>query len=263
MKRLTLHRIALIALLGVLPGCCAAASIGIVTIVDGEAGLIREARRLDAAEGLRVRDEDIVRTGPATRLVRIELSDGSALDLGADTELVLQPRAGRFGERAATLFLARGWLKVSSAPGEPLAGVAGASLDLRALVGTAVLHAAPRAMLVFVESGQARAAEAEAAFEVALAEGDAFVRRGREAATGERHPPAGWLDGLPRAFADSLPRRAARFHARPVEPGPGVPVAAADMPRWLDAVRAPRASPPAPRLRPVTATLTHSMETTR
>ncbi len=255
MKRLTLPRAALLALWGVLlPGCCAAASIGIVTIVDGEASLLRDAQRFAAAEGLRVRDEDIVRTGADARLVRIELSDGSALDLGPDTELMLQPRAGgRFGERAATLYLARGWLKVASA-GQPLAGIASPSADLRALVGTAVLHAGPEATLVFVEAGQARVAEAGAAHEVALGDGDAFVRRGREAATSARRPPPGGLAGLPRAFADSLPRRAARFQARPAEPGRGLPVTRAELASWIDAepaLRTPRvAAHAAPRSRP-------------
>ena len=39
-----------------------------------------------------------------------------------------------------------------------------------------------------------------------------------ETATLARRPPAELLQGLPRAFADSLPRRATRFQARPAEP---------------------------------------------
>ena len=57
---------------------------------------------------------------------------------------------------------------------------------------------------------------------LALKDGDAFVRRGGAAATLARRPPADLLAGLPRAFVDSLPRRAARFQDRPVEPGAGV-----------------------------------------
>ena len=63
MKRLTFPRAGLLALLGALPAWCAAASIGIVTIAEGEASVVREAQRFAVAEGLRVHDEDIVRTG--------------------------------------------------------------------------------------------------------------------------------------------------------------------------------------------------------
>lgn len=242
MKRLTFPRAGLLALLGALPAWCAAASIGIVTIAEGEASVVREAQRFAVAEGLRVRDEDIVRTGPDARLVRLELADGSALDLGPDTELMLQPRAaGRFGERAATLYLMRGWLKVASGAGA-LTGIASAAADLHTLAGTAVLRVAPEAVLVFVESGQARVSEPDAATpEMALAEGDAFVRRGRTAPTSARRPPADLLQGLPRAFADSLPRRTARWQARPVEPGAGTPVSYAEVARWIDGEPALRA----------------------
>ena len=146
MKRLTFPRAGLLALLGALPAWCAAASIGIVTIAEGEASVVREAQRFTVAEGLRVRDEDIVRTGPDARLLRLELADGSTLDLGPDTELMLQPRAaGRFGERAATLYLMRGWLKVASGAGA-LTGIASAAADVHTLAGTAVLRVAPEAV---------------------------------------------------------------------------------------------------------------------
>lgn len=241
MKRLTFPRAGLLALLGALPVWCAAASIGIVTIAEGEASVVREAQRFAVAEGLRVHDEDIVRTGPDARLLRLELADGSTLDLGPDTELMLQPRAaGRFGERAATLYLMRGWLKVASGAGA-LTGIASAAADLHTLAGTAVLRVAPEAVLVFVESGQARVSEPDTASEMALAEGDAFVRRGRASATSARRPPADLLQGLPRSFADSLPRRTARWQARPVEPGAGTPVSYAEVARWIDGEPALRA----------------------
>ncbi len=241
MKHPLLPRAVLVALTALWPAWCVAASIGVVTIADGEVNVVREAQRFAAVEGMRVRDEDIVRTGSDTRLVRVELTDGTALDLGPDSELMLQPRAtGRFGERAAALYLARGWLKVSTAK-DAVTGIASASADLRSLAGTAVMRVAPEATLVFVEAGQAQVAEPDAARELALGDGDAFVRRARAAAVTARRPPAELLHGLPRAFADSLPRRAARFLAQPVEPGAGTPVSYAEVARWIDGEPALRA----------------------
>lgn len=234
MSRFRLPLLALLALLAAHAGATLAAPIGIVTIADGEAGVVREAQRFAAVEGLRLRDDDIVRTGAGTRLLRIELGDGTALDLGPATELMLAPRAaGRLGERAALLYLARGWLKVSTGA-NGATGIASPLADLRRIDGTAVMRASPDALLVFVEAGQARVAEAGSDAAVAVADGDAFVRRAGETAAAARRPPADLLNGLPRAFTDSLPRRAVRFAGAPAVPGPGQPVPFAEVAAWID-----------------------------
>lgn len=242
-----------VALIGLLPAWCAAASIGIVTIVDGDLAVLRDTHRFAAAEGLRVRDNDILRTGSEAKLARIELSDGTTLDLGPDTELMLQPRVGgAFGERAAMLYLARGWLKIGT-PAEPgAAGVASAVMDLQRLTGTAVLRAMPGEAMLFVEAGRAQVAEVRegrAAKPLALEDGDAVVMRPNEATVMAQRPPAEMLHGLPRAFADSLPRRAARFQNQPVEPGATTPVAYAEVSRWLNG-EAPLRSIAVPRFAP-------------
>lgn len=234
MKRPILCSVVLFALLGVCAGGSLAAPIGILTMAEGEVSVVREAQRFAASEGLRVRDDDIVRTGAETRLARIELADGTTLDLGPATELMLQPRAaGRLGERAATLYLMRGWLKVSTGR-DGATGLGSPMVDLEHVAGTAVMRVSPEAALVFVESGQARVAESDRDTATALGDGDAYVRRSREAATLARRPPADLLQGLPRGFADSLPRRAARFQAVPVEPGPSQPVDFAEVASWID-----------------------------
>ena len=227
-----------LALLAALPACSMAASIGIVTIVDGDVAVLRDTQRFAAVEGLRLRGDDVLRTSTETRLARIELADGTALDLGPDTELLLQPGMGSaLGERAATLYLARGWLKVSAGTEPGAIGIASATLDLQRLAGTAVMNLQPGATLLFVEAGSAQAApvqDGRAGKPLALKDGDALVRRSGEAASVARRPPADLLQGLPRAFADSLPRRAARFQARPVEPGAAVAVTYADVSRWIN-----------------------------
>lgn len=242
-----------VALIGLLPAWCAAASIGIVTIVDGDLAVMRDTQRFAAAEGLRVRNDDILRTSADTRLARIELTDGTTLDLGPDTELMLQPRTGgAFGERAATLYLARGWLKIGSAADPGVAGVASGTIDVQHLTGTAVLRAAPDGTLLFVEAGNAQAAEVQdgrAAKAQSLKDGDALVKRANEVVILARRPPADLLQGMPRGFADSLPRRAARFQANPVEPGAAVPVAYAEVSRWLNG-EAPLRAMAVPRFTP-------------
>lgn len=252
MKLPTLLRPA-VALLGLLPAWCAAASIGIVTIVDGELAVLRDTQRFAAAEGLRLRNDDILRTSVDARLARVELTDGTTLDLGPDTELMLQPRTGgAFGERAATLYLARGWLKIGSTAEPGITGVASGAIDVQQLAGTAVLRAASGATLLFVEAGQAQVAEVQDGRAVrpqALRDGDSLVKRSNESASLPRRPPADLLQGMPRGFADSLPRRAARFQSHPVEPGLATPVAYAEVSRWLNG-EAPLRALAVPRFTP-------------
>lgn len=234
MSRFHLLCLGLLAAIALPAGAARAAPIGTLTIVDGEAAIVREAQRVAAVEGLRLHDDDIVRTGAGAQLLRIELVDGTALDLGPATELMLQPRAlSRLGERATLLYLARGWLKVSSGA-NGAAGLASPLADLRHIDGTAVMRVSAQAAVVFVEAGQARVAEAGREAALAMASGDAFVRRAGEAATTARRPPAALLNELPRGFADSLPRRAARFVAAPAAPGPAQPVAFAEVAAWID-----------------------------
>lgn len=234
MKRPVLASVVLFALLGVSPAWSLAAPVGIVTIAEGEVSVVRDDQRLAVSEGMRVRDDDIVRTGADTRLVRIELGDGTAIDLGPSTELMLQPRAGgRLGERASLLYLARGWLKVSTGK-DGATGLASPLVDVLQVSGSAVLRVTPEVAMLFAETGQARVAEAGRDSATALADGDALVRRAREAASPARRPPPELLQGLPRGFVDSLPRRAARFQAAPAEPVALQPVTYAEVAAWID-----------------------------
>jgi hypothetical protein len=225
------------ALLALVPAWAAAASIGLFTIVDGEVALLRDTQRLDAAEGVHLHADDIVRTGVQTRLVRVELGDGTVLDLGPDTELLL-PRAGTaLQERGPTAYLARGWLKLTNTGGATNAGVASGTLDLRRVAGTALLRLGPDVQAGFVESGAAELVDrgdARNPRTQPLREGDAFARHGNEPARVVRHMPAELLQGLPRAFVDSLPRRTARFAGTAVEPHGAGDVSYADVAYWLN-----------------------------
>ena len=82
-----------------------------------------------------------------------------------------------------------------------------------------------------------------------MRDGDALVKRSNESASLARRPPADLLQGMPRGFADSLPRRAARFQANPVEPGAATPVAYAEVSRWLNG-EAPLRALAVPRFAP-------------
>jgi hypothetical protein len=239
---------ALALVLAALPCHGAEPALGLITIVDGDAVVVREAREFAAAEGQALRAEDIVRSRDGTRLARIELDGGTLLDLGPATELLLQPRAfAAPAEQGTSLYLLRGWLKVttSAAKGAPGVALASPQVGVARLVGSAVVHVAPQAVLVFLETGHAdvldRTAGKPGAVH-ALSDGDAFAVGAGMPGALLRRPPPDLLEGLPRAFADSLPHRAALWHGRAVEPGPLATLRYADLAPWLHAEPALRES---------------------
>ncbi len=233
--------IAALLTLAALPARSTDAPIGMFTIVEGDLVVLRDTRGFAAAEGLRLRSEDIVRSGAGTRLARIELADGTVLDLGPQTELLLQPRVlASAPGRSASLYLLRGWLKVSTPSDAGSAGFAFASprVDVARLAGSVVVHALPQASLVFVEGGRGDVIErgdGKAGATHALKDGDAFASRAALPGALLRRPPPDLIEGLPRGFADSLPRRARQWQASVVEAGAGTELSYADVSPWIHA----------------------------
>lgn len=215
-----------------------AQTLGVVTIVDGLATVQRGSERFAATEGLRVQADDIVVTGAAARVLRIELDDGKALDLGPATQALLQPQAFEVGdERRATVYLGRGWAKLSApwqltTPG----AVATARLDLQ-VRGTLVARVDGGSAWGYVEAGlgSAQPRDGRRFAPQGLKEGEAYTQRadggGREAA------PPKLLAQLPREFTDTLPRRAARFANAAVPPRAATALPRDELPDWLRADR--------------------------
>ena len=217
------------------------APLGLVTIVEGDVSVMRGTHEHAVAAGLRLQAEDIVRTGAGTRLARIELDDGTVLDLGPQTDLLLQPRVlAAPAERAASAYLLRGWLKIGTpadAGGSDVA-IASARLDVAGLAGQVVVRALPQASLVFVEGGRAEVIEranGKAIATQALRDGDAFALRAALPGALLRRPPPDLMEGVPRAFVDPIPRRAARWQGRTVAPGPGHAIEYSDASPWIHA----------------------------
>ncbi|MEO8057588.1 MAG: hypothetical protein ABI671_04620 [Burkholderiales bacterium] len=242
MTRLALYA-ALLFALSMLPAHGAETTLGVISIKDGELVVLRETREFAATEGLRLRADDIVRSRESTRLARIETDDGTVLDLGPGTELLLQPRAfSNAAERGLSLYLLRGWLKLgtatATASGASNVVLAMPQLGVARLTGSVVVRATPQASLVFVESGRADVFErtdGRPAGSHALKDGDAFAARASLPGTLLRRPPADLISGLPRAFVDSLPRRASLWQGRVVEAGSGTEPAYASVAPWINA----------------------------
>lgn len=217
----------------------AAPAPALVTILEGDASVLRETLRFAAAEGLALRADDIVVTGSAARLVRIELDDGRTLDLGPATQLMLLPRAlARDGAPAA--YLLQGWAKLTvPAPGAgapATATLATPKGDAARIGGTLIASVAADRMWLFAESGSAelqRRRDGRGQLQP-LKDGDSYLLPAQGPGTLARTPPPELRGQVPRAFIDTLPRRSARFAGRMVEPAKAVEVAYGEIAPWVN-----------------------------
>jgi len=239
----------LAAVLGLaLPLCAAAASLpgaALLTVVDGDAAVLRDTGRFAAAEGLRLRADDIVSTGTATRLVRIELDDGKTLDLGPSTQLMLLPRPlARDGNATPSAYVLQGWVKLTVPAKSPTPAVLSTPrLDVARIGGALIAHVAAEQLWVFAESGGVelqRRRDGKATLLQPLADGDSYVLQGNAPGGTSRMAPAELRSQVPRAFLDTLPRRAERFAGRTVEPTRPAEVTYAEIAPWVNAESALR-----------------------
>jgi hypothetical protein len=227
----------------------------LLTIADGPVQVLRGTQRFEGAEGLLLADDDIVRTTAATRVVRIEFGDGRALDLGPATQVMLLSArtAQAQGWPGAGALALQGWAKFSAgaSAGRLVLPQAQAVTEAR---GVALVHVAEGgAALAFAESGGLTLLpRGGGGADLLLREGETWTRDAASGAVRVSARAAG-LREMPRALADTLPRRAAAFDGRAIEAADGVSLDASDLAPWqqaapqlLAALRAPAATRPAP-----------------
>jgi hypothetical protein len=232
---------AFLMLFSALPALCVAApAIGMFTVVEGEAVVIRDSVRFAATEGLPLQADDIVHTADSAQFVRMELAQGGVIDVGPATRLLLRPRFAQPGDRPALAYMLQGWVKLT-APATQKISLASARMDLTELAGVAVVRVADDLSFVFAESGAAKLVERGGQARAhQLAGGQAYERRGNEEGAVLSRPAADVVKAMPRAFADSLPLRAKRFQDAQVAPVSPVEIGYDDVAAWINAERALR-----------------------
>lgn len=217
------------------------------TIVEGEVHLVREAVNHTLTEGTRLTREDILHTGPASRLVRVEFADGVIFDLGPETRLLLAPPARARGKTMARAYLLGGLVKVGLPAGtaaeDPL--VVSPLFELASVSRGVVLKVAPNEAALFAESGEASLAErrdGQAQARMTVKNGQFYQRLGDGRAQVSGRPAPAFIQALPRAFLDTLPSRLGRWSARESAPRRIGTLAYDDARPWLDAEPALRAA---------------------
>ncbi len=205
--------------------------LALVSVLDGDAVVLRDDARLAAAEGLALQAGDILVTGAQTRLLRVEYPNGLAVELGPQTQALLEPPLEH-----ETVYLLEGWAKLNL-PKTAAATLGGPGLEIAMGAGAAVVALRPGADMVFAESGTLTVQSRPAgAFAVPLAAGQmlALGAPGAKPEVSPRPTPA-LVQAMPRAFMDSLPSRAAAFQGKDIVPKALGPIAWADAQPWIDA----------------------------
>jgi hypothetical protein len=242
--RLPLRASVAALLLGMHAGVSAQGAL--VGILEGRATLLRTVGKFELAEGVALREADIVETAPAG-FVQIELADGVRIGLGENSRLMLAPPGTPLRAR-----LLQGWMKLTPgadkvAPGE----FATPRLNIGALAGTAVVSADPAQYALFVESGTLAITERGSAAPRPAKAGDFLAGRTGATLTLTARPMPDFLERLPRPFRDALPARAAKFRDRPTTARALGDVGYDEVAPWLvadDAARAPLHDAWRPRL---------------
>jgi hypothetical protein len=223
-----------------LAGLAHAADAGLLTIVEGPASVVDGTRSLAAAPGLKLSTAALIETTPSTNVLRVEFADGSTLDIGPDSRVMLMPPglAGS-GPKAPAFYLLQGWakhsaLRTGAAPG---AGQLSPQLELQQLAGVTVGRVTSDEAMLFMESGKAQLIERriKGAPPLGLKAGEFYIRQGAERGSVAPRPTPDFLKGLPRSFRDSLPPLAAQFAGKAVEGKPGPALNYAALKPWLTA----------------------------
>lgn len=211
---------------------------GTITILEGDALIVRGAGRLRAAEGVRLASGDIVETA-ASAFMQIELSDQTVLQLGGATKVMVGGPVRLKAER--TLYALLGWFKATNMRKE--AGTRGFDLrsplfEIAALPGVVVIQIKPGDMTLFAERGDVKLVERQAGASggVVVVKTGQYYRRAagtRGAASATRVDA--FVGELPKAFRDSLPLRGDRYKDREVSPKPAPDFVYEDVEAWLKA----------------------------
>ena len=212
----------------------AAARMPLVTMLDGDATLLRDGARFALAEGVRLQAGDLLATGHQTRLLRLEFPGGGpAVALGPDSRAMVTPNLGGDSTHAG-VYLLTGWAKVAAPAGGPGA-LRSPVADTDTAAGSLILDVEGGSAEAFAETGpsrvQPRAPDAPAQ---QLKAGDRVtVPANGKAVLGRGASPA-FVQAMPRAFMDSLPSRLAAF-TTDVAPRRLGEMTYADAQPWIDA----------------------------
>ncbi|HTS20814.1 MAG TPA: hypothetical protein VMN79_03300 [Casimicrobiaceae bacterium] len=216
---------------------CYGADVGVVTIADAGARVLRGATWYKLVEGARVQDGDLIDAADRGQ-VQVELTSGPIMNFVGPAGLLMVAAGARDAKLPVTAeaYLPHGWLKLGTkTSGAPLR-VRTASGAASAADAVAVVHSDGDAFEMFVETGSAKLYEPGK-----IGDGAAHdVKAGEFALRAPDRPfatagaaPQRFIAGLPRHFRGPLPALASQFAVARVQLAPDRPISYAEAEPWL------------------------------
>jgi hypothetical protein len=230
---------------------CAAATAAeppaTLTLLEGQAALLRGTSRYTLAEGVRLQTGDILELG-AKGVVQVEFADGAILSLGPGARFyvgLLTARSPR-SDGVSEFYLLGGWSKFASRKEAAPFRYSTLAFALWVADATAVVRLGEGRADIFVETGEVRLAEgfgkASPGSPIQLRGGEYLGRKGDEPAAIQPRPAQDFVLAMPRPYMDNLPARGAKYKDRVTVPQPSGELAYADVELWLKAPREIRRS---------------------
>jgi hypothetical protein len=222
-----------------LPPPPAGQGIGAVTLVEGSLRVIRGTTVLQGAEGMNVRQGDIIESSEGG-FVQLEFANGAIVALGPASRLyVFQYATGEASSGqtvALDLVMLNGWLKGESTAGKGLYRYRRPRLVVTTAGGAMVVRSTQNTCDVFVESGSASISvvnQSGNSRQTIAAKVGQFVSRqnGADATSLPRASPA-FREAVPKQFRDTLPSRLAHFAGKSIEPKTEHPVSYEEIQQW-------------------------------
>lgn len=223
-----------------LPISAAVQDVGAVTFLEGSLRIIRGTTALQAAEGMRLRQGDIIESSDEG-FTQLEFVGGAIVALGPLSRMFVfrDGVEGKSGSNAteAELVLLSGWLKGQSGPHAGSYRYESPMLAATTGNGIVVFHSNESGCEVFVESGSAAIGEVSpdgiVGQPTAGNAGQFFSRRRGKTLVNSSRPSAPFVEAMPRSFRDALPSRLAHFGGKPVEPKAQHQVSYVEIQSWL------------------------------
>jgi len=209
----------------------------VLTLLEGEATVIVGSRAFVAVPGARLGAGALIETEATAALLRLEWPDGTLLDLGPATRVML--RASSLPTRGPLFYLLQGWAKQSQLAVN--AGQSSPAFEVQPFKGVLVSHVDEGQATLFAEAGSLTFMARRAGAQLSLRAGEAAAMAGNGAPQILTRPPGPWLKQLPRSFRETLPARLERFgKTAPPTPRVRAPLTYAALQHWLAAEPAVR-----------------------
>jgi len=224
------------ALLICVNACAFGQTVGVLTVAEGGAVLVRGATTYTAAPGVALHTGDMLASDPKGQ-IQIEFEDGAILNLARGARaLLLGPQGGDPG-----VALQSGWVKFArtkAAKGKPYRYVMPlARLSTAGATGT--LRVGADSSEIFIESGTARVDELSRAGSSGagrdLKGGEFAVRTAAQALAVSPRPAADFVKAMPGYFRDDLPVFLPRVRSKATEPVREHDATYAEVEPWLKA----------------------------